>query len=236
MVTAAATGVNGDNPTAGTQVGVYSGLSDGAQEYFTGNQIGDIYKLTFTVPAAGYYALGADMTRAANYGQLSYAVDGKSLTANGTSSFNGFRSSCCDTAYVVLGGAFLSSGQHTLAMTVTASGTTSAAAYNAGVDYLSVAPISGASYTSFAAALNNDGIATDNQSSSASFDLVGGNHALSANALSGAGLARTWRTAQEAPRILNAGRPSRADSSFTKARSAPSSAASAGTSASGVGV
>src|SRR5215472_13398113 len=44
----------------------------------------------------------------------------------------------------------------------------------------------------------------------------------------GARLARTWRTAQDAPRTLNAGRPSRADSSFTKTRPEPSSAARTG--------
>src|SRR5262252_5333988 len=45
----------------------------------------------------------------------------------------------------------------------------------------------------------------------------------------------TWRQAQEAPRILNAGSPSRDDSSFTSTRPTPSSAAIAGTGTSGVG-
>src|SRR5215475_5134114 len=45
----------------------------------------------------------------------------------------------------------------------------------------------------------------------------------------------TWRQAHEAPRILNAGRPSRDDSSFTSTRPTPSSAAIAGTGTSGVG-
>jgi hypothetical protein len=44
-----------------------------------------------------------------------------------------------------------------------------------------------------------------------------------------------WRTAHDAPRILNARKPSRDDSSFTNTRAARSSAASAGTSVSGVG-
>ncbi len=45
----------------------------------------------------------------------------------------------------------------------------------------------------------------------------------------------TWRQAHEAPRILNAGSPSRDDSSFTSTRPTPSSAAIAGTETSGVG-
>jgi hypothetical protein len=190
LVTPTATGVNGDNPAILTQLGVYSGLSDGAQTYFVGNQVGDVYTLTFTVPTAGYYALGVDMTRASNYGQVSYAVDGKAMSANGVASFDGYRATCCDTSYVVLGGAYLGAGSHVLNMTVTGKGASSTG-YTAGVDYLSVAPVSGASYADFSSAMNNDGVAADNQQSSASFDLANGNDALSATALNGAGLAST---------------------------------------------
>jgi hypothetical protein len=42
-------------------------------------------------------------------------------------------------------------------------------------------------------------------------------------------------TAQDAPRILNAGRPNRSDSSFTSTRLTPNSVASSGASTSGVG-
>ena len=187
LVSASATGANGDKPYILTQTGVYSGLSDGAQTYFVGSQVGDIYTLNFNVPTAGYYALGADMTRAANYGQVSYTVDGTALTANGSPSFDSYRSTCCDTAYVVLGGAYLSAGQHTLAMTVTGKGTASTG-YTTGVDYLSVAPVRQASFASFSDAMNNSGIASDNKVSTASFDLGSGDNALSSGALTAAGL------------------------------------------------
>jgi len=44
-----------------------------------------------------------------------------------------------------------------------------------------------------------------------------------------------WRQAHEAPSTLNAGSPSRSDSSFTSTCPTPSSAATSGTGTSGVG-
>ncbi|WP_370383740.1 discoidin domain-containing protein [Catenulispora sp. GAS73] len=190
LVSASVTGANGDSPYILTQLGTYSSLSDGAQTFFVGNQLGDVYTLNLTVPTAGYYALGANMTRATNYGQVSYTIDGNALTANGAPSFDGYRSSCCDSAYVVLGGAYLTAGQHSLAMTVTGKNAGSTG-YNAAVDYLTVAPVRQSSFANFSAAMNNSGIATDNKPSSASFDLGTGNNALSSGALAAAGLSAT---------------------------------------------
>jgi F5/8 type C domain len=190
QVVPAAVGANGDAPFPMIQSGVYNGLSDGSQLYFVGADQGDVYTMTFTPPAAGYYALGADMDQAANYGQVSYSIDGTALTANGTASFDGYRSSCCQTQYVALGGAYLTAKPHTVSMTMTGKNAASTS-YNAAVDYITVAPVSGPTFANFSAAMNNNGIAADNAATSGALDLTTSESNLSQNALSAAGLSTT---------------------------------------------
>ena len=186
----AVTGANGDSPYAIIQSGVYDGLSDGSQLFFVGNDQGDVYTMKFTPPTAGYYALGADMDEAANYGQVSFSIDGTPLTANGAASFDGYRTTCCQTQYVVLGGAYLTAQQHTISLTMTGKNTASTG-YNAAVDYVTVAPVSGSAFASFSAAMNNNGIAADNTATSGALDMTVSQSSLSENALSAVGLSTT---------------------------------------------
>jgi len=170
----------------------FSGWSSGSQEFFGGTTAGDQYSLTFTVPAEGDYALGADMTQATDYGQVTFGLDGTALTANGQPYFDGYRSSCCGNDYVQLGGIHLTAGTHKLTMTMNGTNADSLNnRYNAGVDYLTIAPLNGATDANFSAAMNNHGIATDGQASTANFDLTWAADQLSANALSTAGLKTT---------------------------------------------
>ncbi len=169
--------------------------SQGSQLYFNGTAAGNVDTIKFTASASNYYALGANMGMADDYGQvtfsLNYTVGGNPvsipLTANGNPFFDGYNASVY-SAYVQLGGAYLTAGtQYTLTMTMT--GTNSASItnrYNAGVDYVTMAQIASPTATSFAAALNNSGIAADGQSSSAAFDL--GSNSLSQTDVADAGL------------------------------------------------
>lgn len=193
QVVPSVTGVNGDAPYMLVQNGVYNGLSDGAQLFFVGNDVGDVYTMQFTPPTAGYYALGADMDTAANYGQVSFAIDGKALTANSAATFDGYRSSCCETQYANLGGAYLTAQSHTLTMTVTGKNASSTG-YNAAVDYLTVAPVSGSAFANFSAAMNNNGIAADSAATPGALDLTTSESNLSQNALATAGLSTTGST------------------------------------------
>jgi F5/8 type C domain len=189
LVTPGATG-----PGAGDWLqtsSIHTGWSSGEQVLFNGTAKGDQDTLQFNVSAEGDYAVGADMTQATDYGQVTFTLDGQTMTANGKPYFDGYRSACCSTDYVQLGGIHLTSGQHTLTMTMTGTNSASLAnQYNAGVDYLTVAPVDSATVTSFAAAMNNHGITADNQASTADLDLTGPN-ALSSNALAAAGLTTT---------------------------------------------
>ena len=185
--------VNGDNTWTSVQgASTHPGWSSGAQVFFNGTQAGDKFTLSFTAPAEGDYALGADMTQATDYGQLSYAIDSTPLLANGQATFDGYRTPCCGNTYVQLGGAHLTAGTHTLTMTMTGTNAASLAnRYNAGVDYLTIAPINGATDASFTAAMNNHGITPDSQTSTANLDLTFAADALSAKALATAGLTTT---------------------------------------------
>lgn len=166
--------------------------SSNAQELAQTSAINQSVNLTFTAPVEADYALGIQLTKAAQYGQLKFTLDpasdetGGSLLENTASQpFDGY-SATTSTAYQPLGGMHLTAGTHTIAVTVVGKNTSSSN-YQFGIDYLTAAPLNNLTASSFVAAQNNHGIATDN-TTPANFDLVA-NNALSAAALTQAGYA-----------------------------------------------
>lgn len=157
-----------------------------AQLLYPGTAAGQTFTLGFTAPVEADYALGAALTQRANYGRLSFTVDNAVvLMHTDTSPFDAY-SATATWKYQPLGGVHLTAGQHKITVKVVDKNASSTG-YNAGIDYLSAAPINNVTASSFAAAMNNHGVAADN-TTPANFDLAGG-FALSNGALSAAGLA-----------------------------------------------
>ncbi|WP_344660785.1 LamG domain-containing protein, partial [Catenulispora subtropica] len=178
--------------------------SGGKQVLLAGREVGDKFSLSFTTGLDAYYALGVGLSKATDYGKLTFDVDGTPLRAD-AAPFNGYASALA-TAHVSLGGTRLKPGKHKLTLTVT--GTDPATAnsstklqYQGGVDYLSATPVNGVAFPSFAAAMNNHGISDDTATAAADMDFggrnpngdvggaVGSGASLSKQALAAAGLA-----------------------------------------------
>ncbi|MDI2131609.1 LamG-like jellyroll fold domain-containing protein [Yinghuangia seranimata] len=163
--------------------------SAGGQLWFKGTAKDQSFTMTVTAPVEGDYALGANMTKAPDYGRVQFRLDGVPVAATATTPFDGYNAGSVATAYQSLGGAHLTAGAHTL--TVTLVGTNPASIdtkYMVGVDYLTVAPVNNVTASSFTAAMNNHGISDDNVTA-ADFDLAQGGRSLSKQALAAAGYA-----------------------------------------------
>jgi hypothetical protein len=131
----------GQNVTLGAQ-GNCCGLSwaGGKQLWFQGTAANQSLSMTLNAPIAGNYDLDAGITKAPDYGQLAFTLDGKSLALPTTSPIDGYNATAT-TKYQNLGGAYLTAGNHTL--TVTVVGTDSASTgnrYMAGIDNVFLKP------------------------------------------------------------------------------------------------
>ncbi|HEU5107250.1 MAG TPA: hypothetical protein VFT95_01610, partial [Micromonosporaceae bacterium] len=151
--------------------------TQGKQLLFASNTVNGSFDLGFSVPLEADYALGAGLTKAADYGKLTLLLDGKPLQNTDVTPWDGYASSVSNQ-FVALGGLHLAAGAHTL--TVKVVGTNPASTgdrYKAGVDYISAVPINNVTTAGFTQAMNNDGIVADTgvpADTRASLDLNGG--------------------------------------------------------------
>jgi hypothetical protein len=171
-----------------TVVQAGDGWSSNNQKVLVGNAVNASVDLKFTAPVEADYALGAMLSKAPNYGVLSFTLDRATPLARGDT-FDAYSPDMV-AIFQPLGGAHLTAGQHTITIRVV--GTNPASIQNryaTGVDYLFVTPLNNVTSASFADAMNNDGISDDNETvtSAKSLDLSGAS--LSAQTLAAAGLA-----------------------------------------------
>ena len=162
------------------------------EQLFWGNTVNsDTLKITLTAPVESDYAIGADITEAADYGNLRFDIADPGqpvLNLDGTAGTPiTNESSYVTSRYVYLGGVHLTAGPHTLLITMDGTGSTTGNEYNAGISFLQFAPVTTATDASFTAAMNNHGIATDNTTTTADLDLTG-NNAISLQALKATGI------------------------------------------------
>jgi len=186
--------------TAGTlapQCFTQPAWSDNCQLFLGNTAEGTSFTVSFEAPVESDYALGVNLGTADDYGMLRFDLDPTTSDINlddtAADPIDAYSASI-SSQYVFLGGVHLTAGTHVLQVTVT--GTDSASVnnrYNAGLNYLQVAPVTGATDASFTAAMNNLGMISDGASvtgRSSNFDLTsdttGGN--LSLQSLANAGI------------------------------------------------
>ncbi|HET7013395.1 MAG TPA: LamG-like jellyroll fold domain-containing protein [Streptosporangiaceae bacterium] len=166
-------------PTAGTlapQFQAGSPWSDNGQLKLTNSTVGSHFTVGFTAPVESDYALGANLTTGPDYGSLRFDLDPATSNTNldntAASPLDAY-SSALGATYVFLGAVHLTAGSHVLQVTVTGADPSSTGD-NAGLDFIEAVPVTGASESSFTAAMNNLGIASDGAASfPGTFDLKG---------------------------------------------------------------
>ncbi len=179
-------------PTAGTlapQSFAGAPWSGNGQLFLQNSTRGARYTISFNAPVESDYALGVSLATASDYGSVRVDLDPSGADVNlGNSAASALDeySPAVSATYVFLGGVHLAPGPHVLQFTVVGTNQSSVGdRYGSGVDFLEVVPVTGATDTSFTAAMNNLGIATDGAASFAGdFDLTsssaGGNLSLKA--------------------------------------------------------
>jgi hypothetical protein len=185
--------------TAGTlapQCASEPAWSDNCQLLLQNTASGTSFTLSFTAPVESDYALGVTLGTADDYGELRFDLDlpGGAVNMDNTAKVPiDTYSASTSSEYVYLGSAFLTTGiTYTLKVTVVGTDSSSVGSrYDAGINLLQLAPVTGATDTSFTAAMNNLGIVSDGGTSAGyDFDLTGattGNN-LSLQALEAAGI------------------------------------------------
>jgi hypothetical protein len=181
------------------------GFADGEQAYLQPGTVnaatvypalGDTATMSFDVPSAGLWDIGANLTTSQGYGQFTLTVD--QGTPNAATLVRGLDE--YNTRTVVMtyrdfgipkrdtGGALdtLAAGVHTLTITMT--GTDAGSGYKAGIDVLRLAPVpASCPMTDLTACENNTAITADSQTDPGSAD--GNNQSFSAASLQAAGWA-----------------------------------------------
>ncbi len=104
--------------------------SGGSQLWIHGSKAGDKVVLQFAVPTAGTYKVSTALTKAADYGIVELAIDGKAPVT-----FDGYTPTGVTTQNVDLGSQALTAGNHQLSITLTGKNA-AATGYLAGVDFL----------------------------------------------------------------------------------------------------
>lgn len=167
--------------------------SDNCQLFFTNGTAGTSFTVTFNAPVESDYALGANLVTAKDYGTETFTLDPgtpSAVSLDGGGTFDAYTATV-GSQYLFFGGVHLTAGPHVLQVTVTGQNASSSS-YNAGINFIEVAPITSAKESSFTAAMNNQGIAYDDGTAAmtSNFDLLNtatGNN-LSQQALASAGL------------------------------------------------
>jgi hypothetical protein len=169
------------------------GWLDNAQLFWNNTVDGDTFSIVLDAPVESDYAIGADITEAADYGNLRFDIADPGQPVinldNTASTPLANENSSVTSRYVYLGGVHLAAGQHILRLTMDGTSSTTGNEYNAGLSYLQFAPVTGAVESSFTAAMNNQGIASDGAASTSDFDMTGGSGtSLSLQALEAVGI------------------------------------------------
>lgn len=133
--------VEGESMTVSANTGVATqiqnipafGWSDNQQLWWPTTAVGHTLTLSFNVATAGNYALTANLTKAVDYGNLKFLVNG---VAVGGADFDGFNNGVV-TSLFSLGSHSLNVGTNTLALEVIGKNS-SATNYFAGIDYLNL--------------------------------------------------------------------------------------------------
>lgn len=191
-----AVGLSHTAPTAGaviTQSWTWasSNWSDNQQLMLQNSTAGADFTITFNAPVESDYALGVHLTEADDYGTVRFDLDPDTsdinLDGTATTPIDAYNS-YVTAKYYFLGSVHLTAGDHVLKLTVVGADSASINnKYNAGLDSLQVAPVTGATDASLTAAMNNHGMTSDGSTTSASFDLDGLNN-ISRDTLTAAGL------------------------------------------------
>ncbi len=117
---------------------------DGSKLIFNGNALNQTFTVTISVPDAGWWQLGADMTLDKNFGQVRVDLDQATSDINlgGTAPvpFDGY-SPTMSLAYLDLGTQHLTAGNHTLTFTMTGQNASSSG-FKAGINYITLSPTS----------------------------------------------------------------------------------------------
>ena len=114
----------------------------GSQLLFSPAAAGDYFTLHISVPQAGTWQLGADMTTAAAYGDVTVDLDASTsdiaLGGTATTPFVGYNPVVSNT-FLDLGTQYLTAGAHSLTFTVSSQGQ-AAGDYQIGINYLTLSP------------------------------------------------------------------------------------------------
>jgi hypothetical protein len=199
-------------PTAGT-LGLHvlagSPWSDSGDLKLDNSTLGAQFSVTFNAPVESDYALGVNLGTNNDYGSVRLDLDPASADINlgntAASPLDEYTATA-SAAYVFLGGVHLTAGPHVLQVTVVGTdGSSVGNRYNTAIDFLEVAPVTGATAASFTSAMNNLGITADGATSFAGeFDMLGpegGN--LSLNSFHDAGITPGTATAAGSTFTLN---------------------------------
>jgi hypothetical protein len=100
--------------------------------WWTGAKPNDRLELPFDAAAAGPASIHAQLTKAADYGIVAFAIDGKPLGAP----FDGYNDGVAASGEILLGRADLSAGPHILSVTITGANPKAIPSYMFGLDYL----------------------------------------------------------------------------------------------------
>jgi Concanavalin A-like lectin/glucanases superfamily len=147
---------------------------------------------SFTVPVESDYALGVNLTYADDYGEDEFELlnsSGQLITVLDNSSPSGTPvdayNATVEAKYLFLGGVHLAAGTYELKTVVVGTDASSVGnRYNAGINYIEAAPVTGATDASFTAAMNNLGIVSDGGTATGyNFDLTPGASNLSYQSL-----------------------------------------------------
>jgi OSK domain len=116
----------------------------GDQLLFSATAAGDTFTIPLTVPDAGTWQLGADMTTGPAYGEAEVDLDqsGSDTALGGTAAtgFDGY-SRVVSNSYLDLGTQYLTAGTHTLTFTVVGQDASSTG-FEIGINYLTLSPTS----------------------------------------------------------------------------------------------
>jgi hypothetical protein len=117
---------------------------DGSKLIFNGTALNQTFTVTISVPGAGWWQLGADMSLDQNFGQvqvdLDQATSDLNLGGTATVPFDGY-SPTMSLAYLDLGTQLLTAGKHTLTFTMTGQNASSSG-FKAGINYITLSPTS----------------------------------------------------------------------------------------------
>ncbi|GAA2980322.1 LamG-like jellyroll fold domain-containing protein [Actinokineospora diospyrosa] len=158
--------------------------SEGAQLGFDATAAGASVELAFKVPVEADYALGVNLARGPQQGQVTIKVDDVALAKTDDTPWDGYQAAA-GTTYLPLGGAHLGAGTHKVKITVTGKHASSSG-YKVGVDYFGAVAFAAATAVDFTSAMNNNGIAPEG--TAADLD-TNGLASISAQTMAAAGLA-----------------------------------------------